>query len=179
MRRAGMLLLAMLGLGALAAPAAAQRSRVVIVVPGKLTREVSDTMGRPYEVPYPVSRAYEALREVYAELKLPREVEDSAGAQVATQMFYRQGSLAGRQLSSFLHCGEAITGPIADTYRIYLNIWSTLVPQGRSDAVLRTVVFAGAVNVSEGSRQPLPCESRGRLELRIHQLLLQKLVLGK
>jgi hypothetical protein len=157
----------------------AQRSRVVIVVPGRLTREVNDTMGRPYQVPYPVPRTFDALREVYEELKLPREVPDSAGAQVATGMFYRQGSLAGRQLSSFLHCGEAITGPIADTYRIYLNIWSSLVPEGRSDAVLRTVVLAGAVNVSEGSRQPLPCESRGRLEARIHQLLLLKLAAGK
>ena len=172
------LFVSVLAVIAIAAPAAAQRSRVVVVVPGQLTQVLSDTMGTPYDVPFPPALAYKALLAVYAELKIPSEVKDSAAGQVATQMFYRQGTLGGRQISTYLSCGDGMTGPNADYYRVYMNIWSTLVPRGDHAAVLRTAYLAGAVNVSEGSRQPMPCESTGRLEIRIHQMVLKKLMLG-
>lgn len=161
-----------------ALPASAQRSRVVVVVPGQLTQVLTDTMGTPYDLPFPLARVYSALLGVYAELKIPAEVKDSAGGQVGSQMFYRQNTLGGRQISSYLSCGDGITGPNADYYRVYMNIWSTLVPKSDHAVVLRTAYLAGAVNVSEGSRQPMPCESTGRLEVRIQQMLLKKLALG-
>jgi len=161
-----------------AAPVSAQRSRVVVVVPGQLTQVLSDTMGTPYDVPFPIARAYSALLRVYAELKVPAEVKDSSAGQIGSEMFYRQNSIGGKQISTYLSCGDGITGPNADYYRVYMNIWSTLVPKGDHAAVLRTAYLAGAVNVSEGSRQPMPCESTGRLEIRIHQMLLKRLTLG-
>lgn len=161
-----------------AAPVAAQRNRVVVVVPGQLTQVLSDTMGTPYDVPFPVARVYQALLGVYAELKIPTEVKDSIAGQLGSQMFYRQNSLGGKQLSTYLSCGDGITGPNADYYRVYMNIWSTLSPKNDHDVVLRTAYLAGAVNVSEGSRQPMPCETTGRLEYRIHQMLLKKLATG-
>ena len=171
MRYGIVVLLALAG----AVPGAAQRTRVVVVVPGQLTQVLSDTMGTPYAVPFPAAEAFKALRAVYAELKLPTEVTDSSAGQVGTQMFYRQGSVGGRQISSYLSCGDSMTGPNADYYRVYMNIWSTLTPKGPGAVVLRTAYLAGAVNVTEGSRQPMPCESTGRLEVRIHQMLLKKL----
>jgi hypothetical protein len=176
------LFVSVLAVIAIAAPAAAQRSRVVVVVPGQLTQVLSDTMGTPYDVPFPPALAYKALLAVYAELKIPSEVKDSAAGQVATQMFYRQGTLGGRQISTYLSCGDGMTGPNADYYRVYMNIWSTLAPAPAASGgglILRTAYLAGAVNVSEGARQPMPCESTGRLEVRIHQMLLKKLALGQ
>jgi hypothetical protein len=159
-----------------AIPAAAQRSRVVVVVPGQLTRVVTDTMGTPYPVPFPRAQAYQALLAVFAELKLPTDGRDSAAAQVDTKLFYRQGSVAGKQISSYLSCGDGMTGPNADTYRVYMNITATLAPAPDDKAILKTILLAGAVNVTEGSRQPMPCESTGRLEVRIHQLVLHHLI---
>src|SRR5215813_2816507 len=95
-------------------PAAAQRNRVVVVVPGELTQVLSDTMGTPYDVPFPVARVYQALLSVYAELKIPMEVKDSVAGQLGSQMFYRQNSLGGKQISTYLSCGDSITGPNAD-----------------------------------------------------------------
>lgn len=169
---------AWLGLLALPMPVAAQRSRVVIVVPGKLTRVLTDTTGTPYEVPYPPAQVFQALLAVYAELKIPTEMRDSAAGQLGSQIFYRRGSLGGRQLSTYLSCGDGMTGPNADSYRVYMDIWSTLAPSG-SGVVLRTAYVAGAVNVTEGSRQPMPCESTGRLEFRIHQMVVKRLLLGQ
>jgi len=162
----------------IAVPASAQRNRVVVVVPGQLTQVLSDTMGTPYDVPFPLARVYQVLLGIYAELKIPTEVKDSAAGQLGSQMFYRQNTLGGKQISTYLSCGDGITGPLADYYRVYMNIWSTLAPKNDHSVVLRTAYLAGAVNVSEGSRQPMPCESTGRLEYRIHQMLLKKLTTG-
>ncbi|HTL06191.1 MAG TPA: hypothetical protein VL241_10615 [Gemmatimonadales bacterium] len=159
-----------------AIPATAQRSRVVVVVPGQLTRVVVDTMGTPYPVPFPRAQAYRALLAIFAELKLPTDGKDSAATQVDTQLFYRQGSVAGKQISSYLSCGDGITGPNADSYRVYMNITSTIAAAPDNKSILKTVFLAGAVNVTEGSRQPMPCESTGRLEVRIHQLVLHHLI---
>ena len=162
----------------IAVPASAQRNRVVVVVPGQLTQVLSDTLGTPYDVPFPLARVYQVLLGVYAELKIPTEVKDSATGQLGSQMFYRQNTLGGKQISTYLSCGDGITGPNADYYRVYMNIWSTLSPKNDHSVVLRTAYLAGAVNVSEGSRQPMPCETTGRLEYRIHQMLLKKLTTG-
>lgn len=173
------LLAALLAVAALAVPAAAQRPRAVVVVPGQLTQVLTDTMGTPYDVPFPAARAYQALLAVYAELKLPIEARDSVTGQIGSQLFYRQRTIGGRQISTYLSCGEGMTGPNADYYRVYMNIWSTLTPVAAGGMILRTAYLAGAVNVSEGARQPMPCESTGRLEVRIHQMLLKKLTLGR
>src|SRR5262245_14708979 len=112
-------LVALMALASAAAlPAAAQRSRVVVVVPGKVTSVLTDTSGTPYHIPqvYTFQEAFRALVAVYGELKIPSEFKDSTQGQVGSEMFYKQGSLGGRQLSSYLSCGDSMTGPNADTY---------------------------------------------------------------
>ena len=47
-------------------------------------------------------------------------------------------------------------------------------PEGEDASSIRSALLAGAVSVSEGSRQEMPCESTGRLEVRIHQMVLKK-----
>ena len=69
---------------AAASPLSAQRTRSVEVVPGQITRVVSDTMGTPYPVPFPRAQAYRALRAVYDDLKIPAEVHDSVAGQVGS-----------------------------------------------------------------------------------------------
>ena len=171
--------LVLLSLALTATPAAAQRTRVVVVVPGMATQIIDDTVGTSYAVPYPPALVFKVLLTVYADLKLPTEVKDSAAFQIGSQMFYRQNSVAGKQISAYLSCGEGMTGPNADYYRVYMNIWSTITPEGKNGSTMRTAYLAGAMNVSEGSRQPMPCESTGRLELRLHQEVLKKLALGR
>jgi hypothetical protein len=160
---------------ALALPAVAQRTRTVVVVPGQSTRVITDTMGTPYDVPASAGRAFAALAAVYTALKLEPELRDSAALQVGIPSFYRRETLAGRQISSWLSCGEGMTGPYADYYRIYLSLISTLTPSGNDNSTVRTMLLASAVNITEGAREPMPCESTGRLEVRIHQELLKRL----
>jgi len=170
MKSPSLLLLAVLA----AAPLAAQRSRTVVIVPGKLTEVITDTMGTAYEVPYPPARVFSALVAVFDELKIPADVKDSAGGRVESKVFYRRGDLAGKQISTYLSCGEGITGPYADSYRVYMTAMATVAPKGEHGSTIRTVFLAGAVNVADGARQPMACETTGRLEIRLHKLLVQR-----
>jgi len=165
--------LILLGLLA-AAPLSAQRTRTVVVVPGQLTEVITDTMGTPYEVPFAPSRVWPAVLAAFKELKIPTEIKDSALGRVESNVFYRRGDLGGRQLSTYLSCGDGITGPYADSYRVYMIAMTSVSPKGEDRSTIRTIFLAGAVNVTEGARQPMACESTGRLEIRLHKLVIAK-----
>jgi hypothetical protein len=93
---------------------------------------------------------------------------------VETNVFHRRGDLGGKQISTYLGCGDGITGPYADSYRVYMIVMTTIEPKGPDQSTVRTVLLGGAVNVAEGARQPMACESTGRWEIRLHKLVLAK-----
>lgn len=155
-------------------PLAAQRPRTVIVIPGEMTQVVTDTMGTPYPVPFSAPLVYRALRAVLQDLKIPIEVDDTADFTARSPSFHKQATFAGRQISTWLSCGDGATGPNADSYRVYMLITATIQPITVEKSVVRTVFLAGAVSTSGSASQPMPCESTGRLEIRIHQMLLLK-----
>lgn len=170
-----MRLYSLLGLtGLLATPLAAQRSRTVIVVPGQLTQVITDTMGTAYEVPFAPDRVYRAVLAAFEELKIPSEVRDSALGRVESNIFHRRSDMGGKQISTYLSCGDGITGPYADSYRVYMLMMTRVEPRGENRSAIRTIFLGGAVNVSEGARQPMACESTGRWEIRLHKLVVSK-----
>ena len=167
--------LPLFALGAMAAaPLSAQKARTVIVVPGQLTQEITDTTGTAYEVPFPAGKVYTAVIAAFNELKIPADIRDSAAGRVETNVFHRRGDLGGKQISTYLGCGDGITGPYADSYRVYMIVMTTVEPKGPDRSSVRTVLLGGAVNVTEGARQPMACESTGRWEIRLHKLVLAK-----
>lgn len=152
----------------------AQKSRTVIVVPGQLTQVITDTTGTAYDVPFSVARTYAAVLAAFDELKIPADIRDSIAGRVETNVFHRRGDLGGKQISTYLGCGDGITGPYADSYRVYMIVMATVEPKGPNTSSIRTVLLGGAVNVSEGARQPMACESTGRWEIRMHKLVVAK-----
>ena len=158
----------------LAPPLAAQRRRSVIVVPGQITQVISDTMGTPYDLPYSYHRVYRALVATFAALEIDATEQDSLAGQVGNLRFITRSPLAGKAMSDYLSCSSGITGPYADLYRIYLSIMSYLTLVAPDRTTLHTGLLATAVDVSEGSRQAMPCETKGRLEIRIYEMVLQK-----
>ena len=157
-----------------AAPLAAQHTRTMVVIPGRLTRVITDTTGTLYEVPFPAAKTYTAVLRTYEALKLPAEVRDSANGRVETGVFHRRGDIGGKQISTYLSCGDGITGPYADSYRVYMIVMTTVEPRGPDRSAIRSVLLGGAVNVSEGARQPMACESTGRWEIRLHKEVLAR-----
>jgi hypothetical protein len=170
MRSFSILALALLS----AAPLAAQHTRTMVVIPGRLTRVITDTTGTLYEVPFPAAKTYTAVLRTYEALKLPAEVRDSANGRVETGVFHRRGDIGGKQISTYLSCGDGITGPYADSYRVYMIVMTTVEPKGPDRSTIRSVLLGGAVNVSEGAPQPMACESTGRWEIRLHKEVLAR-----
>ena len=158
-----------------AAPLPAQRQRTVMVAPGQMAQIISDTMGAGYDLPYSYGRVYHALVEVFADLKIVTTEQDSLTGQVGNLQFITTSPLGRESMSSYLSCGSGMTGQYADTDRIYLSIMSYLTPSGPNQTTLHTGLLATAVNVAGGSRQPMPCGSRGRLELQIFQRLIKRI----
>lgn len=173
--RAGAVLLTLCGFASLRPSlSSAQIRRSIQVVQGQITQVIVDTTGTPYQLPFSRATTYKALIAVFNELKLSGVEGDSAGGRVSAPTFYRQGDFAGRQISSWLSCGDSMTGPNADNYRVYMYLMSTVTAEGENASSIRSVLLGGAVNVSEGSRQAMPCESTGRFEVNLHKMVLKK-----
>ncbi len=167
-----------LGLMPLVERVQAQARPVIVVrsLVGRGGRVIADTMGKPYEIPAEAGRVFSAVAAVYADLKIPVELRDSAALQIGNEAFVRRGDVAGRRMSAYLECGQGFTGPRADAYRIDLGLVTFVTPAGQDAANLRTVFLGTAVNVSEGaSRSTQGCYTTGELERRIHQAVLKKL----
>jgi hypothetical protein len=155
-------------------PLSAQKTRTVIVIPGQMTQVITDTIGTKYEVPFSAARTYSGVLAAFKELKIPADIRDSLDGRVETNVFHRRGDLGGKQISTYLGCGDGITGPYADTYRVYMIVMTTIEPKGPDRSTIRTVLLGGAVNVAEGARQPMACESTGRWEIRMHKLVIAR-----
>ena len=69
-------------------------------------------------IPVAPSRAFEALKGVYAELGIPAGVSDPASGQVGNTNFWKTRKLGNESISTYLNCGDSLTGAVADNYRI-------------------------------------------------------------
>jgi hypothetical protein len=123
----------------------------------------------------PPARAWSALHSAYGDAGIPVANPDSAGLTVANPRFVVSRRMAGQPISTFFECGRAVGGtPLADTYRITVNVSSTLVPAA-GGAELRTAATASAQNLDGASREPVVCHSTGGLETRIAELTRARL----
>lgn len=158
--------------------AAAQPTAGIIVVRalvGRPDRVMNDTMGQPYELPQPPKSVFSALLAAYAELKIPAEVNDTAQGEVGNQQFVRRYDLAGRRISAYLDCGEGLSGPYADSYKVDMSLVTFVTPTGTGGATVRSVLLGAAVDVGEGARPTQPCRSNGEFERRIYQAVRKHL----
>jgi hypothetical protein len=157
---------------ATSAPLASQQ-RTAVAVPGYTTQVELDTIARGVKVAAGRGRVFSAVLQAYRALEIPLPLVDSAGGRVGNWNYRTSRSMAGQRMSAWLSCGESITGSIADEYRLAVWIQTTMVSTGPDSTALRTALVAGARPVDGASRQPMPCTSTGRLELRLHGLVEQ------
>jgi hypothetical protein len=174
----------------LTAPASAQvtsfQNRVRTLLRSRPDVAISDSLGTLFivVVPHlpgesgaklaPSARVFSALAAVYADLKVPIPVRDSANLIVGNEKFSLRGDLGGKSLGIYLECGSDVNGVWAEIYPISTSLISLLTPMPADSVELRTVLFATAVNIPK----PIPtkdCRSTGELEKRLYRSLLKKL----
>jgi hypothetical protein len=128
------------------------------------------------KVPIPVapSRAFAALKAVYEQLGVPPGTNDPATGRFGNTNFFKTHKFANEAISTYLNCGNSITGPAADNYRVYISLISVIRPDGQGASELETAFTGAAQNMEGTSSDRVVCGTTGRLEERIRTSVLQK-----
>lgn len=148
--------------------AQAQRGGVQLKISGPTMWIMMDTVRSSALVPGSTGEVFRKTEEAYKAMKIKTNVSDSAIGHFGNSGFLHTGSLAGRAMSIWIRCGEGITGPNADTWRISMAILSAVERVSKDTSRLRTVVVASARNMAGGSSAPMMCTSSGQLEEAIN-----------
>jgi hypothetical protein len=83
--------------------------------------------------------------------------------------------IGGERLSRYFECGQALLGrPLADQYDVTYSIFSSLAEAGDGRVVLVTELD-GSARPASVSTNPIHCESKGTLEQRIADMVLELL----
>ena len=130
-------------------------------------------------VPATADRAFQALRLVYDELGVKPTMVDPNTGRIGNTNFWVSRRLAGNAISTYLNCGDTFSGPIANTYRIYISLASIIRPDGPTASELETAFSAEAQNMEGTSSDRVACGSTGRLEEQIRKSLLLKVATAK
>jgi hypothetical protein len=114
-----------------------------------------------------------ALTSVYSDLGIEVKLYDPGSGQVGNRNFSRTHRLAGEPISKFLGCGMMVFGEAADTYRVTMSVVSQVTPRdGGSNLETWLTAAARDLGTSTGD---VSCVSRGTLETRVNQLVLQRI----
>ena len=91
---------------------------------------------------------------------------------------FRPRRLEGKRLSSWIDCGTGMTAiPKADEYRVTMSLVSRVSPDAGGATRLETVLTASA-RPSSNAGDPVNCQSNGRLEARVAELVILTLASG-
>jgi hypothetical protein len=154
----------------------AAQQRVFEIRPAGRVMYVSlDTVDTPAGYQAGPLTVYRALREVYRLIDIPVTFQDSVTGRLGN-LGTPMRRIAGKRMSTWVRCGEGLTGSYADIHRVTISVISWVQAVTLDSAVVRTGVFGGAVDVAEGSGQmPRQCATTGLLEdllrTRLQQLL--------
>ena len=118
-------------------------------------------------------RAWAHLPAVFEALALPVNRADVATQELAV-VALQPRRIEGQRLSLFLDCGRSPTGgDLADSYQVYFWMSARVLARPGGSRV-ETLVQANARPRDRGG-EPVPCNTRGRLERRVVELLRERL----
>ncbi len=155
---------------------APQTDRVVVATEDRTIHSHEDVPITAVTVKSKPEVVLSVLRGSYEELGIKVQVFDSTGAtggQVGNRYFIKSYKLGDAPLSRYLDCGNTITGPAADNYKVTMSILSVVSPSGTGSSV-QTHVAARADDVA-ASGGSLSCRSIGTLEAALHRVLVRRL----
>ncbi len=147
----------------------AQFARARVWLPGWFSQIAIDTMTTSVEeVAAPAGKVYSAVIATFDELKVPVDMKDSSShAIVANLQLVRSHTFAGSPLSRWYSCGDGMTGPNADSYRVTIALAVFIDEKGASASRFRAGSAAGAKDMQGSAKDPIQCFTKGTLEAMI------------
>lgn len=134
----------------------------------EFSRDAGLTRGR---IPGAPDSAWRTLRRLVEEAGIRVTVEEPANGLLGARRFRAVRRLGRSPISTFLSCGENMTGPNADTYHVFLTFLATVRPAVGGGTAFQLEFHGDAVDVPGGRPERLPCSTTGRLEQRLVDLL--------
>ena len=126
-------------------------------------------------VPAPVDSVWQVMPAVFTQLDIPEHGVDPQHRMYGNPSF-RASRVEGKRLSSYIDCGMGATAtPNADQYQVTMAVLATLTASGDTATVVTTTVDATGRPRSV-SGNPVHCQSKGVLEMRVAQLVMFELV---
>lgn len=121
----------------------------------------------------PAMEVWQAATEAYRKLGIEITLSEP-GERVGSRQLRVRRDLDGSRLSRFFRCGVDATGrPNADRYTMTINVVSEVVPLSDLQSRLQTTVTATARTPTGQSNDPVMCTSKGLLEERIADSVLE------
>ena len=121
------------------------------------------------EIPIAPAQAWPAVKRAYQALGIDVIVDNPAMHQLGNASFFKSRSMGGHRMAEFVECGQSMTGPKADTYRIYMSLLTMVNSDGKGGSRIETTFSAAAQDVSAGATDRIPCGSSGKLEQLINE----------
>jgi hypothetical protein len=126
------------------------------------------------EINAPPARVWQALPAVYEALRVPVTTVVSNDMLLGNYRVKVRRELGAAPLSRYLGCGSGSGGQNADTYDVTLTLLTQVASgSGQSSRVI-TTVEANAVSAAFGGA-PVPCTTTGDLEIRIADMIRERL----
>ena len=154
-----------------------QQTRTVLRVGGYAPVEIFNEPGVGVRVVAAEAEVvWSVLGGVYAQLDIPVEVSNPRTMQIGN-LGYSARRVGGDRMNTFVDCGSDLSGPLANLFEITLMVTTTLTSKGENGTEVLTVVDAwGEPRAVSGN--PVHCQSRGVLELRVAREVAEVLGIG-
>ena len=150
----------------------------MVTTPGGDVRITSDRRASQTVFDAEMDEVWTALVAAYGHLEIPVPAKNHAGWRIGNPRAQKR-RIGDERLSQFFECGQASMGrPRADHYDVTFSIFSGLQQAADGRTVLLTEVD-GSARPRSVSTNPVHCSSKGTLEKRIADLVMDSLDRGR
>lgn len=121
-----------------------------------------------------VAQVWSVLPSIYQDLNIPLTVKDDARKVIGNEGWRTRRSIGRVPMQRYLDCGRSGTIENAETYQISMTIVTTVTPNAGGGSVVGTILSATGRNPITSSTQEVRCVSTGDLEIRIRDMVQQR-----
>jgi hypothetical protein len=122
-------------------------------------------------VPLAPDSLYEIIKRAYQILEIPITQQSPIDRSVGNDALKVRRKLGGLNMQQVLDCGEKLGMPNAETWDIWLSIFSTAVPDANGGSVVSTRIQAMGHETSRSNQDWVLCATKAELEEKIGNLV--------
>ena len=149
---------------AVAAQAQQPAIRVRVILPAYRHPVAIDTIMLVTTHDAPAGAVWKAAEKVFYDLKITTDRRDSVGGIIGVVKYVKSSYMGKEPMSRVFNCGQSITGPNADNFRINMALVALVSAKSPTKSQLG-VGFAGSgLDMRGSSTDPVVCASTGWLE---------------